>query len=189
MYCQLESFRQGGANGGQVGIVERGYLGGAEGEGAGEAFGQGEDFREATLGFLGAGAAAGEFGVFGPWPFDVNVGFLDKPGGQQGLHHVGAQAVGVQLHGKAVLAQFAQQPGQVWDDGGLAAGDHQSVKPVAAFFDEGQDVGLVDGGVDLRPPGQVGVVAGGAAQVAPAEKEDRGVATLPVDEADGLQTP
>ena len=96
-------------------------------------------------------------------------------------------AVGVQLDGEAQGLDLLQQPLQPGAEQGLPAGDADSVQQPPPLGEKGQQLSAVHGGGEGAGH-QVPVVAEGAAEVAPPQKDRAGHPARPVQQRQFLQS-
>lgn len=146
-----------------------------------------EDGREPGLGHVGRYRATRELRVQPERAFHVHGKGLGQAAVENLAQHVGPHAVAVHLDGQTVGPQVVQERQQAVVGRGFAARDHDAVQPGSAPFQEAAHIRAEQHGMVLGPPGQIRVVAGGAAQVASAQKQDAAGAPRPVAEAKGRQ--
>lgn len=177
-------------DGGEVRTIEGWHRGGAEIEALRVHAGQVENPLQVEPGGVGRDHVAGDRGVLGEGGLHVHGEHVGQVGVEQLLHHLRPHAVGVQLEGQPGDAlEVGQEGGQARGRGGLAAGHGQAVQPAGAVLEPGQHLIPVQDGMALGPPGQAGVVAGGAGQVAPAQEEHRAHPAGPVAKAGAGEAP
>lgn len=168
-------------------VIQQGHTGHAKDKGLRMFLRQGEDAPQILPGLVGVDPVAGEPGVQTPGAFDVHEKLLGQAFFQKRLDHVRPLAVAVHLDGQADAREVLEQGLQPFDAAGFAAGDHYAVQPALAFGQGGQDARTRQRRQVLVSPGQFGVMAGGAAQIAAAAEEHHGVVSRPVAKAQGLQ--
>jgi len=148
--------------------------------------GQGKNFAQALAGCGLADGAAGRKRVFGKGGFDVHGQMDVGMAGQQRGQNVRAQAVGIDFDRQARGGNGDREADQTGDQRRFAAADHQPVEPAFVGGHKAAHGFFGQGRRGLRRPGQGGVMAMGAAQVAAAEKDHGGQPSRPVAQGHGL---
>jgi len=170
----------------QVGPGQFRHKGRAERETLWKMFGQGKDRAQALPRRSFVHGPARHERVFGKRRLDVH-GKMGPGRARKHLgHHVRPHPVGVDLDRRPERSELGHEIGEPRGQGRLAAGDDQPVQPAGMAGDEPAHGSGGQRRRGLGPPGQAGVVAMGAAQVAAAEKKHGGQATRPIAQRHGL---
>ncbi len=105
------------------------------------------------------------------------------------LHHIRPHAVGVHLDRRTVACKLLRELRDSRSERGLAAGYDQTVQPGRPGLEKGPYVRLANDGKAFGVPGEPGVVAMGAFEIAAAEKYDGRDPARPVAQRKGLKPP
>lgn len=163
--------------------------GDAEHEPAGVVSGQFKDARHSAFGLLGRDGAADGLRILFKRRLHVHGEMYAGNAIQEFCDHVWPHAVGVDLERRPVFGHIRREFDQSRRQGRLAAADDDAVQPAAARGEKTPDVLGPDGREIFLGPGQSGVVAVGAFQVATAEKDNGGDSPRPVAQGERLKAP
>ncbi len=122
-------------------------------------------------------------------PFDVHSENIHQPALQQSVDHVRPHAVGVQLYRQLQHSKLLQQKLQALNSCGLPAGDNHAFQHAFVRLQVCKHSGFVYTGQSLWGESQVCIVAGGAPEVAPAQKKNAAGVIGPVAQTKGFKTP